>query len=644
MKILNKSLLVGLLLTFLFSFILPTLTFAIGPLPVDLGTAGNFVILGETAITTTVGTSIVGNIGISPAAASYLTGFGQIMDVSNTFSSSSLVTGKIYAANYTAPTPAYMTTAVNDMTTAYTNAAGRTLPATTTNLYSGLISGHTFTPGLYKWTTDVSMTASAATATDVTLSGGPNDVWIFQISGDLTSADGGDISNGAKIVLTGGAVASNIFWQVGGPTGATLGSYSTFKGTILSAKQIIFNTGAVLDGRALSQTQVTLIANSVSIPTDYVEVAFIPPAVSSGSRIIHGTISVVKTVINDNGGTKVISDFPLFVNDKLVVSGETNSFIAFATYRITETSDPNYTQSFSGDCNANGVLDLSQNQNKVCIITNNDIGFPRIIPVVQPLIDIVKIPSPLALPNGPGLVTYTYTVRNIGTVPMNNITLVGDSCSPIVIASGDTNNDSKLDVNETWIYKCSTILSETHTNNVVATGWANNISSVDIASATVVVGTSVVPPLIHVTKIPSPSTLLSGGGNVTYVEKITNPGNVALNNIRISDDKCAPVNYITGDINNDSILDTNETWYYICRARLSKTTTNTVTVSGDANGLSARDFAIATVIVSGATPKLPNTGIDPNNRNSIPWFVIPLGLFLTIFIVYLIKNKPSTYF
>jgi len=504
----------------LFGFIGPIVALADGPATVNLGMAGNFAILAETAITTTGITAIIGDIGISPAAASYLTGFSQIMDTSNKFSSSSLVIGKIYAPNYIIPTPAYMTTTVNNMVTAYNDAAGRTLPATTTNLYGGLLSGHTFIPGLYKWTTGVSMNASIATTTDVTLSGDANDVWIFQISGDLTSADSGNIGNGAKIVLTGGAVASNIFWQVGGPTGATLGAYSTFKGTILSAKQIIFNTGAVIDGRALSQTQVTLIANSISIPTDHVAVTFVPPVTPAVSRTLHGTINVIKTVINDNGGTKIVSDFPLFVNDRLVVSGEVNSFFAFATYKITETSDSNYTQSFSGDCDANGILNLSQNENKVCIITNNDAGVPGVsspaliptststltsIPIsssiqaqiVRPLIHLIKKSNKSVLSAFGGIVTYTYTVTNPGTVPLSNVSVTDDKCSLPIYSPGsifgDLNKNNLLESNETWIFNCQANIIQTTTNIGIAEGSANGLTAVDFSFATVVVNSPTLP-------------------------------------------------------------------------------------------------------------------------------------------------------
>jgi hypothetical protein len=188
---------------------------------------------------------------VSPAAATFITGFGLIADASNQFSTSSLVTGKVYAPGYAVPTPANMTTAVSDMQTAYTNAAGRTLPAAT-ELGAGNISGKTLAPGLYKWGTGVTI------PTDVTLSGGANDVWIFQIAQTLT------VGNGAHVNLSGGAQAKNIFWQVAGQT--TLGTTAVFNGNILCQTAIVLNTGATLNGRALAQTAVTLNANAIVKP------------------------------------------------------------------------------------------------------------------------------------------------------------------------------------------------------------------------------------------------------------------------------------------------------------------------------------------------------------------------------------------
>ena len=218
---------------------------------VPLGSAGDFAILAKSGISTTGTTAITGDIGVSPIAAMAITGFGLIMDASNQFSTSSKVTGKVYAANYAVPTPVKMTIAVSDMQIAYTNAAGRTLPDFT-ELGAGNIGGKTLTPGLYKWGTGVII------PTDVTLSGGSNDVWIFQIAQTLT------VSNGVHVNLSGGAQAKNIFWQVAGQT--TLGTTSVFNGNILDQTAIVLNTGAKLNGRALAQTAVTLDATAVIKP------------------------------------------------------------------------------------------------------------------------------------------------------------------------------------------------------------------------------------------------------------------------------------------------------------------------------------------------------------------------------------------
>jgi hypothetical protein len=229
-----------------------TVAGAAGPKPVNLGTAGGFVILTETGVTTTGTTTVVGSMGVSPIAATAMTGFGLIADGTNTFSTSSLVTEKIYAADYAPPTPTKMTTAIGDMETAFTDAAGRKSP-NFIELAGGDISGQTLLPGLYKWGKGVLVTKAG-----VTLAGGPNDVWIFQIAGDLV------VDNSAMFTLIGGAQAKNIFWQVSGK--ATFGTAADVKGIILSQTLISMNTGAKLSGRALAQTAVTLIANTVSAP------------------------------------------------------------------------------------------------------------------------------------------------------------------------------------------------------------------------------------------------------------------------------------------------------------------------------------------------------------------------------------------
>ncbi len=221
-----------------------------GPAPVVLGAAGNYVVLAKTGVSNTGSSAITGDIGLSPAFTAALTGNFALVPFTG-YATSALVTGKLYAADMASPTPANLTTAIGDMLTAYTNAAGRLTPDFTA-LGSGNIGGKTLAPGLYKWTTSVTMPA------DVTISGGANDTWIFQIAGDLI------VSNSFHVLLSGGAQAKNIVWQVAGQ--ATLGTSSHFEGIILSATGIHLQTTASMNGRALAQTAVTLDTNAIVNP------------------------------------------------------------------------------------------------------------------------------------------------------------------------------------------------------------------------------------------------------------------------------------------------------------------------------------------------------------------------------------------
>jgi hypothetical protein len=225
---------------------------ALGPKPVNLRTAGDFVILSKSGITNVPTSAITGNIGASPITATAI-------DVTCTE-----ITGTIYGADAaytgtcfagTAPDNTLVANAVLDMGTAYNDAAGRTTPDFT-ELHAGDISGKTLVPGLYKWGTNVLIN------TDVTLSGGANDVWIFQISGDLIQAAN------TSVTLAGGALPKNIFWQVEGGTGVAINTDASFEGVVLAIKGITVNTNSVVNGRLLSQTAVTLEMNTVTEPAE----------------------------------------------------------------------------------------------------------------------------------------------------------------------------------------------------------------------------------------------------------------------------------------------------------------------------------------------------------------------------------------
>jgi Ice-binding-like len=232
----------------------------LGPAPLDLGAttdlaaAASYVLLAKTGITNVTGSMITGgHLGVSPAAATYITGFSLSADATNRFATSGSVPapGKVYAANYATPTSSNLTSAVLDMQTAYTDAAGRTNPDAL-NLGSGNLGGQTLAPGLYTWGTDVTI------PTDVTISGGANDVWIFQISNDL------DLSSAKNIVLAGGAQAKNIFWQVAGTV--TIHANAHFEGIVLSKTAVTLQTTASLHGRVLAQTLIAIDNNLITAP------------------------------------------------------------------------------------------------------------------------------------------------------------------------------------------------------------------------------------------------------------------------------------------------------------------------------------------------------------------------------------------
>jgi len=216
---------------------------------VDLGTSANYVILAKTAITNISTSVVTGDLGLSPAATSYITGFA-LTDATG-YATSAQITGKIYAADMADPTPVNLTTAVENMITAYNDAAGRPSPDYL-ELGTGNIGGKTLLPGLYKWTNNVSIPSA------ITISGGADDIWIFQIAGDLS------MSSAVIITLDGGAQAKNIFWQIAGE--ATFGTTSHFEGIVLSMTGITLQTGASMNGRALAQTAVILDGSAVTQP------------------------------------------------------------------------------------------------------------------------------------------------------------------------------------------------------------------------------------------------------------------------------------------------------------------------------------------------------------------------------------------
>jgi len=221
----------------------------LGPRPVSLGKSGAYVVLAKSAISNVPTSSITGDLGLSPAAASYITGFS--MARAGTRWTSSQVSGFLFAADNDAPTANDLTVAVQDMMAAYTDAAGRANPDFL-NLGAGTIADRTLAPGLYRWASSLTIPG------DVTLAGTENDVWILQITGDLV------FSAAKAITLSGGAKASHVFWQVAGLV--DLGKASHLEGIALSKTAIELRTGATVNGRLLAQTAVNLAGNTITAP------------------------------------------------------------------------------------------------------------------------------------------------------------------------------------------------------------------------------------------------------------------------------------------------------------------------------------------------------------------------------------------
>ena len=226
---------------------------AAGPAPVALGTAGNYAIFSNAGMSSSPDSAITGDVGVGPGVTSTAITTGFTLTQAGAYATAPQVTGKVYAFNYASPTPAYIVSSSNDMGTAYDDARGRLNP-NFTNVGGSNLAGLTLAPGLYKWSSSINL----AVSTSVTLNGGPNDVWIMQVAGGLTTGAN------TNIVLTGGAVPENVFWQL--DTALTVGATSSFKGVVLAGSAITIGAGSTVNGRLLAKTAITMDSDTITQP------------------------------------------------------------------------------------------------------------------------------------------------------------------------------------------------------------------------------------------------------------------------------------------------------------------------------------------------------------------------------------------
>jgi hypothetical protein len=222
---------------------------------IPLGVACEFAVLAKAGVTNVPTSNIIGDIGVSPIAATALTGFALELDASAQFASSTQVTGQISAASYGAPISGKLTAAVAAMEAAFTEGNNR-VATYADNLGGGIIGGKTLYSGVYKFTSTISIDQ------DITFDAqdDPNAVFIVTTTKEL------GLAAGKKVLMAGGARADNIFWNV--MEGATLGADSHMEGNVLSATRVDFKTGSYLHGRAYAKTAVALDTVTIIKPTD----------------------------------------------------------------------------------------------------------------------------------------------------------------------------------------------------------------------------------------------------------------------------------------------------------------------------------------------------------------------------------------
>jgi uncharacterized repeat protein (TIGR01451 family)/LPXTG-motif cell wall-anchored protein len=368
----------------------------------------------------------------------------------------------------------------------------------------------------------------------------------------------------------------------------------------------------------------TVIVTPLAVPEIHIAKSAAPTSLPMGPGSVTytytvtnpGTVDMSAVSVTDNRLSPVTYVSGDTNSDDLLQPGETWVFTGSAELQATTTN----TGTAHGTGNGQTVTDTAD----VTVV---------VTPLATPVIHIAKSASPSSLPSGPGGVTYTYTVTNPGTIALSNVDVTDDRLSPVTYVSGDTNGDDLLQPGETWVFTGAMELQVTTTNTGTAHGTGNGQTVTDTADVTVAV-TAPGVPVIHIHKGAVASAPSSGTVAVTYTYTVTNPGTIALSNVAVTDDKLSPVTYVSGDDNDDGLLQPTETWIYTGSAVLTATTTNVGTASATGTGDRVTDTAAVTVTVTGDAQEETDTPTPVHHttvtggrlpRTATPWYNLLLG-------------------
>ena len=333
--------------------------------------------------------------------------------------------------------------------------------------------------------------------------------YIFRSTGAFDTVTGSIVSLGA------GVSECDVFWTPGGAT--TMAANTTFVGTLIDNAGITI--GHIVDwtGRALAYAAglgvISADTDSITVPTCSIPDTTPPVITLTGTTspiIIGGTYTELGAIATDD------VDAPFAATP----SGSVNTAVV-GSYIITYNAT---------DSAGNPATAVTRTVKVVAVHYGGGSVSYSSTQTSNLSLTVDKIVNPKILKNGPGLVLYTYTLNNTGDVPLSDVKLIDDTCASVKHISGDTNTDTKLDVDETWIYQCSMIIYKTHTNTVVVTGWNNGNSTTAKGEATVSVSIPATVPSDSVESVSSTTTttsvtatnIITSGS--TIVPKLPNAG------------------------------------------------------------------------------------------------------------------------